>query len=114
MADEPAWDDAEIESEGQILTEDEVAVKRPNMFKVILINDDYTPMEFVTWLLQSVFHKSPEDSVRLMLAVHHRGSAVCGLYPYDVARTKVYYVKGLAKKHEHPLECVIEEAGGDE
>lgn len=113
MADDNTWppDDegsAGPEGESQVLTEEKVEVKRPNMYRVILLNDDYTPMDFVVWLLETIFHKQKEESVRVMLKVHREGSAVCGIYPYDVARTKVFHVKALAQKHEHPLECVMD------
>ena len=92
----------------QILTEERVEVKESPMYRLILVNDDYTPMDFVVWLIENVFHKPKEESVRLMLNVHQAGRAICGIYPYDVARTKVYQVKSLAQKHEHPLECLME------
>ncbi len=111
MADHDPWDEAE--ASGQVLTEEEVEVERPPLYRVILINDDYTPMDFVVWLIENVFHKPKEESVRLMLKVHQNGSAICGLYPYDVARTKAYHVKSLAQKNEHPLECIIEAEEGD-
>ncbi len=109
------WNPGDDRSEGdaQILTEERVDVRPPPMYRIILLNDDYTPMDFVVWLLESVFHKSKEESVALMLQVHKQGSAICGIYPYDVARTKIFHVKGLAKKHEHPLECIMEEDKGD-
>ncbi len=113
MTDNPNWHEDTFDGDAQVLTEDNTKIKRPNMFKVILLNDDYTPMEFVTWLLQKVFHKSAEESVHLMLAVHQKGQAICGVYPYDVARTKTMQVRTLAEKHEHPLECTLEEDGGD-
>jgi ATP-dependent Clp protease adaptor protein ClpS len=101
------------ENDTQVITEEKVELKRPDMYRIILLNDDYTPMDFVVWLLETVFHKSKEESVRLMLKVHQQGSTICGIYPYDVARTKVFHVKGLAQKHEHPLECLMEVEGGD-
>lgn len=86
-------------------------VKKPNFYRVVLLNDDFTPMEFVIWLLQVVFHKSEEESARLMLEVHTKGRGICGVYPYDVARTKVFQVQTLVEKHEHPLQCVMEVEG---
>lgn len=92
-----------------LLTEDKKEVKEPKMYRVILLNDDYTPMDFVIWLLESVFFKNKEEATRLMLDVHQKGQGTCGLFPYDLARTKVMQVKDLSRKHEHPLECVMEE-----
>lgn len=97
-----------------VLVEDDIRVKKPNMYRVLLLNDDYTPMEFVIWLLQKVFHKGEEEATRLMLDVHTKGQGVCGIYTYDVARTKVYQVQELSRKNDHPLECVMEVISGDE
>lgn len=94
----------------QIITKKETQVKKPKMYRVIILNDDYTPMDFVVWLLQVVFHKSEEIATKLMWDVHKKGKGICGLYPFDVARTKVYQAKQLAEKHQHPLECDMEEA----
>lgn len=101
------------ELEGQVVTRELTKVKRPSMYVVILLNDDYTPMDFVVWILESVFHKPKEEAVRLMLDVHQKGQGRCGVYPYDIARTKVFQVKTMATKHEHPLECIMEEEGSD-
>lgn len=92
----------------QVVTEKKVALKKPNMYRVVMLNDDYTPMDFVVWVLQKIFFKSKEESTLLMLEVHTKGRGVCGVYTYDVARTKVAQVKLLAEKHEHPLQCVLE------
>lgn len=73
-----------------------------------MLNDDYTPMDFVIFVLQSVFHKPYGESVRLMLDVHKKGKGHCGVFPYDIARTKVYQVHALAEEHGHPLQCLIE------
>lgn len=97
----------------QVLTEEKVQLKKPNLYRVVLLNDDYTPMEFVVWVLQSIFHKTQEVATRLMLDVHQKGKGVCGVYSLDVAQTKVYQVKKLAEQNEHPLECVLEVEEGD-
>ncbi|RMD83960.1 MAG: ATP-dependent Clp protease adapter ClpS, partial [Candidatus Dadabacteria bacterium] len=81
---------------------------RPRMYRVVLLNDDYTPMDFVVWVLRCVFHKPHDEATRLMLEVHTRGRGVCGVYTYDVARTKAKQVETLAAKHEHPLRCDVE------
>jgi ATP-dependent Clp protease adaptor protein ClpS len=80
---------------------------------VLLLNDDYTPMEFVVWVLQIVFHKDQEESTRLMLDVHTTGKGLCGVFTYDVARTKAYQVEKLAQEHEHPLQCQLEALESD-
>ncbi len=96
------------ESEGQVLTEEEVRVKKPNLYRVFLLNDDYTPMEFVVYVLQKIYHKPIEEATRLMWKVHTEGQGLCGVYPYDVAQTKVYQTKAMARKNQHPLECIME------
>jgi len=82
--------------------------KKPSMYKVLMLNDDYTPMEFVVHVLESFFGKSREEATRIMLAVHHRGVGVCGVFTYEVAETKVNQVVEYARKHEHPLQCTLE------
>ena len=84
-------------------------VKPPPMFKVVLLNDDYTPMDFVVAVLQKIFLLSRERATQVMLKVHREGSGVCGVYPRDVAATRVEQVKSYAKQHQHPLQCVMEE-----
>lgn len=80
------------------------------MFQVLLLNDDYTPMEFVVTVLQKFFGKSREAATQIMLKVHREGRGVCGVYPQDVAETKVDLVSSFAQQHQHPLQCVMEEA----
>jgi ATP-dependent Clp protease adaptor protein ClpS len=101
--------------EGELLTKERAKTKRPPMYAVILLNDDYTPMEFVIWILQSVFYKTSTEASSLMLKVHENGRGICGVYTRDVASTKQMQVTQLAKKQEHPLECIIEVCdSGDE
>ena len=83
--------------------------KPPSMFKVMLLNDDYTPMEFVILILQKFFSMTRERATQVMLKVHRDGIGVCGVYPKDVAATKVQQVAGFLRKHQHPLQCVMEE-----
>ena len=78
------------------------------MFRVLLLNDDYTPMEFVILVLQDVFNKSREEATQIMLHVHTKGVGECGVYPYEVAETKVTRVMDAARKNQHPLQCVME------
>jgi ATP-dependent Clp protease adaptor protein ClpS len=82
--------------------------KPPPMFKVLLLNDDYTPMDFVILVLQKFFSLSREQATQVMLKVHREGMGVCGVYPKDVAATKVELVRSYAKQHQHPLQCVME------
>jgi ATP-dependent Clp protease adaptor protein ClpS len=82
--------------------------KRPSMYKVLMLNDDYTPMEFVVHVLERFFGKNREEATRIMLHVHQRGVGVCGVYTYEVAETKVTQVMDLARQNQHPLQCTIE------
>lgn len=82
--------------------------QRPSLYRVLLLNDDYTPMEFVVLVLQDVFNKSREDAMQIMLHVHNKGVGECGVYPYEVAETKVARVMDTARKNQHPLQCVME------
>jgi ATP-dependent Clp protease adaptor protein ClpS len=82
--------------------------KKPSLYKVLLLNDDYTPMEFVVHVLERFFSKSREEATRIMLHVHRRGVGVCGVYTYEVAETKVTQVIDFARRHEHPLQCTLE------
>ena len=82
--------------------------KRPSMYKVLLLNDDYTPMEFVVILLERFFAKQREQAVQIMLHVHQKGVGVCGVYPRDIAETKVSQVLDFARDHQHPLQCTME------
>jgi ATP-dependent Clp protease adaptor protein ClpS len=82
--------------------------KKPSMYKVLLLNDDYTPMEFVVHVLERFFNKGREEATRIMLHVHRRGVGVCGVYTYEVAETKVTQVIDFARRNEHPLQCTLE------
>lgn len=83
--------------------------KPPSMYSVLLLNDDFTPMEFVVEVLERFFNKSREQATQIMLQVHTEGSGVCGIYPLDIAETKVTQVLGFAEEHEHPLQCSMQE-----
>ncbi|MFN7751898.1 MAG: ATP-dependent Clp protease adapter ClpS [Pseudomonadota bacterium] len=96
-------------SDGTILETTRARVKPPPLFKVLLLNDDYTPMDFVVAVLQSVFAMTRERATQVMLKVHHEGMGVCGVYPRDLAESKVEQVLAFARKHQHPLQCVMEE-----
>jgi ATP-dependent Clp protease adaptor protein ClpS len=95
--------------EGTVLEAKKARVKPPPLFKVMLLNDDYTPMEFVVIVLQKFFGMTREQATQVMLKVHREGMGVCGVYPRDVATTKVEQVKAFSRKHQHPLQCVMEE-----
>ena len=84
--------------------------KKPSMYKVIMLNDDYTPMEFVIHVLERFFSKNREEATKIMLHVHQRGVGVCGTFTYEVAETKVTQVMDFARQHQHPLQCTVEKA----
>ena len=83
--------------------------KLPSIYKVIVLNDDYTPMEFVVYTIQNVFKKSHDEATRIMLKIHTEGQGICGMFPLEIAETKMKQVLNLAKEHQHPLQCIIEE-----
>jgi len=91
-----------------LLTKPEVKTKKPSMYKVLLMNDDYTPMEFVVHILQHFFRMTMEEATEVMLHVHQRGVGVCGIFTYEVAETKVNQVMSYAKQNDHPLQCTLE------
>ncbi len=90
------------------ITRTRTKTKKPSMYKVLLLNDDYTPMEFVVYVLQRFFSKSTEDATKIMLHVHQNGVGICGVFTYEVAETKVSQVMDLARQHDHPLQCTME------
>jgi ATP-dependent Clp protease adaptor protein ClpS len=91
-----------------VLTQPKAKTKKPAMYKVLMLNDDYTPMEFVVHTLQRFFKMSVEQATQVMLHVHQRGVGVCGIFTYEVAETKVSQVMDFARKHQHPLQCTLE------
>ncbi len=95
--------------EDTVLEAKKSKLKPPAMFKVVLLNDDYTPMDFVVAVLQTIFMMNRELATQIMLKVHREGMGVCGVYPKDVAATKVEQVVSFAKQHQHPLQCVMEQ-----
>jgi ATP-dependent Clp protease adaptor protein ClpS len=94
--------------DGLALQEAKPALKRPDMYRVLLINDDYTPMDFVIMLLQSVFRKDHDAATQIMMHVHTKGVGVCGVYTREIAETKVRQVMDLSQQGEHPLQCEME------
>jgi ATP-dependent Clp protease adaptor protein ClpS len=95
-------------SNTSIITKTKPRTKRPNLYRVLLLNDDYTPMEFVVHVLERFFNKNREDATRIMLHVHQNGVGECGVFTYEIAETKVTQVMDFARKHQHPLQCVME------
>lgn len=90
-------------------TKEKIKTKTPKSFKVILLNDDYTPMDFVVSILESIFQRSPAEAVRIMLQVHNQGAGLCGIYSRQIAETKVHQVHERAQAGGHPLKCIMEE-----
>ena len=101
----PSFDDMDL-----AVKEAEPEVKRPPMYRVLLINDDYTPMEFVVDVLETVFGMERNKATRVMLEVHTRGKGICGVFSYEIAETKVAQVTSIAQQQQHPLLCTMEES----
>ena len=95
-------------SKGSVLTENTIETKEPRLYKVLLHNDDYTSMEFVIAILETVFHKSANDATKIMLNVHNEGLGIAGIYTREICETKISVVHQLAKKNEFPLRCSME------
>jgi ATP-dependent Clp protease adaptor protein ClpS len=109
MADERRGDDGNGTGVG-IATRTRAKTKEPAQYKVLMLNDDYTPMEFVVLCLQRFFRMSMEEATRVMLHVHQKGVGVCGTFTYEVAETKVTQVMDFARENQHPLQCTLEKA----
>ena len=112
LADEDEGTGAGNDGEGQIglATKTRAKPKKPSQYKVLMLNDDYTPMEFVVMVLKRFFRMDLEQATRVMLHVHQRGVGVCGIFPYEVAETKVNQVMDFARENQHPLQCTLEKA----
>jgi ATP-dependent Clp protease adaptor protein ClpS len=91
-----------------VVTRTKPRTKKPPMYKVLLLNDDYTPMEFVVYILERFFQKSREEATRIMLHVHQKGIGICGVFTYEVAETKVTQVIDFSRQNQHPLQCTME------
>lgn len=98
------------EEERGVATKERTKTKKPSMYRVLLMNDDYTPMEFVVSVLMGIFKKSQEEATQIMLNVHQTGIGTCGIYTFEVAETKVAQVMDAAKRAQHPLQCTLEKA----
>ena len=101
-------DDDDNRTGTAIITKTKTRTKRPNLYRVLLLNDDYTPMEFVVHVLERFFNKNREEATQIMLHVHQNGVGECGIFTYEVAETKVTPVMDFARQHQHPLQCVME------
>lgn len=107
------WEDADEGGGGRgpgtgAVTKTRTRTKQPSLYRVLLLNDDYTPMEFVVYVLERFFNKTREEATTIMLHVHQNGVGVCGVFTYEVAETKVAQVLDLARRNEHPLQCTME------
>ena len=111
-AKDPADDDVKYGNGNatDVLAKSRPRLAKPPLFKVLMVNDDYTPMEFVVHALETYFDKSPEEAMQIMLSVHNKGVGICGVFTRDVADTKAHLVVDLARSHGHPLLCKIEQA----
>jgi ATP-dependent Clp protease adaptor protein ClpS len=106
---EPNWDDDDDGGrDSGVSTKSRTETKKPSLYRVLLLNDDYTPMEFVVFVLERFFNKSREEATEIMLHVHLHGVGLCGVFTYEVAETKVAQVLDLARRNEHPLQCTME------
>ena len=95
-------------NDNNLLVKERVKTKKPEMYAVIMLNDDYTPMEFVIYILQSVFKKNYEDAKKIMLLIHNEGKGICGVFTLDIAETKANQVVEFARINQHPLECKVQ------
>ena len=105
---EQKHEDTDPNEESGVATKTRPATKKPSLYRVLLLNDDYTPMEFVVEVLVRIFRKTPEDAATIMLHVHQNGVGMCGVYTYEVAETKVAQVMDAARRAQHPLQCTME------
>ena len=97
-----------INNENNLLKKEKVKLQKPSMYEVVMLNDDYTPMEFVIYVLQSIFKKNYEDAKTIMLTIHNEGKGICGVFPLDIAETKANQVVEFARINQHPLECKVQ------
>lgn len=109
-ADDNSGGDDDGSNEVGVATKTQTKTKKPSQYKVLILNDDYTPMEFVVMVLKRFFRMDLEEATRVMLHVHQKGVGVCGIFPYEVAETKVNQVMDFAKQNQHPLQCTLEKA----
>jgi ATP-dependent Clp protease adaptor protein ClpS len=98
----------ETERDGLVVTQNKPRTERPSLYKVVLLNDDFTPMDFVILILKKFFLKSDPEAAQIMLQVHTDGAGLAGIYTYEMAETKVYSVNEFSRRHKHPLKCIME------
>lgn len=110
MSTPKAPKDPDAGTERGVATKTRTQTKKPSMYRVLMLNDDYTPMEFVVSVLVGIFNKSAEDATQIMLNVHQNGVGICGIYTYEIAETKVTQVMDAARRAQHPLQCTMEKA----
>ena len=108
MSDSPGKDGTGTGTGLGVATKTRDKTKKPQPYRVLMLNDDYTPMEFVVHVLERFFQKNREEATRIMLHVHRRGVGVCGVFTYEIAETKVTQVMDFARRHQHPLQCTME------
>lgn len=101
-------DEGDEDARTGVVTKTRPKTKKPSLYKVLILNDDYTPMEFVVLVLERFFGKGHDEATQIMLHVHHKGVGICGVYTYEVAETKVTQVTDFSRKHQHPLQCTME------
>lgn len=106
--EDDGFDSNDGEGKTGLVTKTRPKTRKPNLYKVLLLNDDYTPMEFVILILEKFFNKRHDEASRIMLHVHQRGVGVCGVYTFEVAETKVTQVMDYSRQHDHPLQCTME------
>lgn len=108
MSENGTDDDGRDDLGTNIVTKTRPKTKKPSLYKVLLLNDDYTPMDFVVYVLERFFNKTADQATEIMLHVHRKGVGICGVYTYEVAETKVAQVMNFARQHQHPLQCTME------
>jgi ATP-dependent Clp protease adaptor protein ClpS len=108
MRDDSNGDDQGTGNGTGVVTKTRTKTKKPSLYKVLILNDDYTPMEFVVHILERFFNKNREEAVQVMLHVHRHGVGICGVFTYEVAETKVAQVIEFSRRHQHPLQCTME------
>ena len=106
--DNDEGDDGNGGLDADVITRTKTKVKKPSLYRVLILNDDYTPMQFVVHVLERFFQKNQEEATQIMLHVHNTGAGQCGVFTYEVAETKVTQVMDFARKNQHPLQCVME------
>ena len=114
MENSCAMPERDFDLDELVVAEEQTTLKKPPLYKVLLHNDDFTTMEFVVYVLQTIFQRTEGDAVHIMLKVHHEGVGVAGVYTYEVAETKAEKVKILAEANEYPLLCTVEESETDD